>query len=194
MPWVRSCEDVVRRLLLGAALAALLPKSPHRLQAVVGCPTDCGDHGRCALAADATAPACQCECSWFGAACDVPSGFCSRYPSETTAAAAVCPATAAPVPDNATVAAAGQPCVPVGNALHGVVPCADSQTLVTFYDRVDIAPGRDMLHPPRHGRSATQKRCRCKQVISAFVYLQHATSTSRTTLGAPHVLSPPLQP
>lgn len=79
-------------------------------QATLGCPTDCGPHGRCAAGADGTA-ACACECGWGGPACDVPSGFCSSFPAELAGAAA-CPVAPAPAPPPAD-----QPCVPASGGV-----------------------------------------------------------------------------
>jgi hypothetical protein len=77
-------------------------------QTTLGCPTDCGPNGRCTSAADGTA-ACACECGWAGAACDVPSGFCSSFPAELSGAA-VCPVAPPPAPAPTPDAA---PCRPL---------------------------------------------------------------------------------
>lgn len=64
------------------------------LQAVVGCqPDQCGPHGRCSIVEDAEtglqSAVCSCECGWSGAACNVQSGFCTKYAGDEVATCAV---------------------------------------------------------------------------------------------------------
>ena len=83
-------------------------KGPLVLRAPLGCPKDCGPHGRCkAGAGAATTPACECECGWAPSprtgACTVAQGFCSIYGG----AAAVGKAAAAAALPGAAAGAAG---------------------------------------------------------------------------------------
>lgn len=126
------------------------------LQATLGCPADCGPHGRCAPADDGAA--CQCACGWAGAQCDVPSGFCPEFPSEGGSAAATCPVVApAPPPAppapcagtsgaascssfqqyNASVGACT--CLP-GWSGPGCDACASDSACSTFYSAVEGGP------------------------------------------------------
>lgn len=84
-------------------------------QVTFGCGADCGPNGRCAATSDGSA-ACACQCGWAGAACDVPSGFCSSFPAELSSAA-VCPVAPAPAP------APEAPCRPAQGGLGRQLRC-----------------------------------------------------------------------
>jgi len=96
------------------------PRRSSSTQTTFGCPSDCGPNGRCTATPDGAA-ACACECGWAGAACDVPSGFCSSFPAELSGAA-VCPVSPNPAPAPTPEPA---PCRPLqgGWASGGLATC-----------------------------------------------------------------------